>query len=166
MIDLKPIFENVTGASFIGIDTETVPVLKGGKGNPMQGHVTKRMTGASVMVFQNKKSSSYEAMVQRRLLKEGKKATFEVQPRVWGERLPNLPIVVHKGAQYLEVIFLKCGHIQYLYQGKPIDKFAVQGLEDKEESEQGGLDDKVIIRSYKAESLRSVRIDGVEYVNP
>lgn len=167
MIDLKPIFENVTGASFIGIDTETVPTLKGGKKNPMQGKVTKCMRGASVMVFSNKKNSAYESMVHRRLEKEGKNmASFSVQPRAWGTRCPNLPIVEHNGQQYLEVIFLKAGKVSYLYEGKPIDKSQVEGLEDKEESEQGGLDDKVIIRSYKAESLRSVRIDGVEFVNP
>lgn len=167
MIDLRPIFENVTGASFVSIDTETVPTLKGGKGNHMQGHVVKRMKGASVMVFSNRKTNAYEAMVQRRLQAEGKNpASFTVSERKWGTRMANLPIVEHKGQQYLEVIFLKGGKVEYLYQGQPIDKTAILGLEDKSEAEQGGLDDKVVIRDFKAESIRAVRIDSVEYVNP
>jgi hypothetical protein len=63
---------NINGASFVGMDTHTDVVLTGGKKNPMQGRVTKKMVGATVMSFQNKNFSAYEAMVQRRLTAEGK----------------------------------------------------------------------------------------------
>lgn len=164
MIDLKPIFENVTGASFVTIDTETVPKLSGGKANPHQNRITKRCTGLNVMVFSNRKTNGYEAMVHRRLQAEGKNpASFVLSERRWGTRIPNLPIVTHNGAQYLEVIALKVGKVEYFLDGKPIAKEAVQGLEDKVESAQGGLENSVVIRDFKAESLRAVRIDGVEY---
>lgn len=164
-IDLKPLFANVSGNTIISIDTATTPVLKGGAKNPHQGRVTKLMVGANVMVFQNKKINGYEAMVQRRLAKSGKNpASFELGERPWGTRLPNLPIVEHNGKQYLEVIFLNSGTVQYMLDGKLVDKSEIQGLQEKKEGEQGGLDadDKVIIRTFNVENIYRIVIDGVE----
>ena len=163
MINLKPLFENVSGNTFIGLDTVTVPKLKGGKANPHQGRVKKLMTGANVMVFTNKNSNGYDNMVKRRLEAEGKDpSTFELGERAWGTRVPNLPIVEHNDVQYLEVIFLRPGEVSYLLDGQPIAKEEIQGLESKEASEdsQGGLDNKVIIRTFKADSISRLVIDG------
>lgn len=161
-------FQNVSGASFVGLDTLTEPKLTGGKANPMQGRITKRMTGASVMVFQNKNTNGYEAMVQRRLAAEGKDpASFVLGERAWGTRVPNMPIIEHfkDGAThyYVEVIFLKSGHTDYMLDGVPIAKQDIIGLQDKEDGGQGGLDNKVIIRSFAASSVTAVRVDGVVY---
>ena len=43
----------INGASFVGIDTRTNVTLAGGRKNPQQGRVTKRMIGANVMSFTN-----------------------------------------------------------------------------------------------------------------
>ena len=158
-------FSEVNGASFVGIDALTEVKLKGGKGNPMQGRVTKRMVGASVMVFQNKKANGYEAMIQRRLVAEGKDpAGFVLGPRAWGTRVPDMPIIEHfkDGATtyYVEVIFLKPGKTEYRLDGAPVAKSDIIGLEEREEGEQGGLDNKVVIRSFKADSITEVRVDG------
>lgn len=155
-------FSNVSGASFVGIDTLTTPSLKGGKSNPMQGRVTKRTLGASVMVFQNKHINGYAAMVERRLAAEGKNPdSFTLGPRAWGTRLENLPIVEHKGKTYLEVIFLKPGKTEFFLDGEPINRADIVGLDDdREEGHQGGLSDKVIIRTFAADSITRVRIDG------
>jgi hypothetical protein len=163
------IFDNVNGASFVGIDTLTEVPLLGGKKNEMQGRVTKRTVGNQVMVFQNKSSSSYGDMVQRRLLAEGKDpASFELQPRTWGERIPETPFISHTKdgdtTFYLEVIFLRPGTSTYLLDGKPINKADIVGLKPESAGgEQGGLDNKVIIRSFKLTSIEAVRIDGMEY---
>lgn len=165
----QSIFNNVSGSSFVGIDTETEVKLKGGKSNPHLGRVKKIVTGSSVMVFQNKRINGYEAMVQRRLVAEGKNpASFELQPRKWGQRIEDSPFVEHvkdgETHYYLEVIFLKAGDVHYELDGKPIAKDDIIGMpEDKPAGGQGGLDDKVIIRSYKLSSIRKVRIDGTEY---
>lgn len=158
-------FQNVNGASFVGIDTLTEPKLSGGKSNPMQGRITKKMVGASVMCFQNKQTNGYEAMIQRRLVAEGKAPeSFVLGERAWGTRVPNMPIIEHfKDGQtnyYVEVIFLKPGKVEYFLDGAPIAKASIIGLQDKEEGEQGGLDNKVIIRSFKADSITEVRVDG------
>ena len=165
-INLKPLFANVSGNTFIALDTVTTPTLKGGKSNPMQGRVTKRMVGANVMVFTNEKSNGYENMVYRRLIAEGKDPSeFELSERAWGERVPGLPIVEHNGEQYLEVIFLRPGEVTYELDGNPITKDKIEGLKDSDTSEdsQGGLDNKVVIRTFKANSISRLVIDGQEF---
>lgn len=161
---------NINGASFIGLDTLTEIKLSGGKNNPQQGRITKRMVGASVMAFQNKNVNGYEAMVQRRLVAEGKDpASFELGPRLWGTRIPNLPIVEYTKdgdtSYYLEVIFLKPGDSFYLCDGQPIAEADIIGLPKVkvDAQSQGGVDNKVIIRSFKADSITEIRIDGAVF---
>lgn len=152
---------NINGASFVGLDTHTDVTLTGGKQNPMQGRVTKRMVGATVMSFQNKNFSAYEAMVKRRLAAENKDpSNFVLGERAWGTRVPNMPIVEHKGEYYLEVIFMNPGIVSYELDGNPIPASAIIGLKAPAAGEQGGLEDKVIIRTFKAESITELRIDG------
>ena len=158
------IFANVSGSSFVGIDTLTEVPLTGGKSNPMKGRVTKRMTGASVMVFQNKRINGYKAMVERRLAKEGKPSTFKLSPRKWGKRIADTPFVEHNDSHYLEVIFLKAGEVEYLLDGEPINKADIAGLKSAaDHSGQGGLEDQVTIRSFKFASIVKIRIDQTEY---
>jgi len=164
MTNLSNILSTVNGASFISLDTSTIPTLTGGKGNTMQGRIMKHNTGASIMVFQNKNSHGYANMVSRRLETEGKETTFKLSPRKWGVRVPNMPIVEHKGAQYLEVIFLKTGKSTYTLDGKAIDKANIIGLKDNApEGKQGGLNNKVIIRTFKLASVTRLGINGVDY---
>lgn len=153
----------INGNTKIAITTETVPVLKGGKANPMKDRVIKRMEGGQVMIFQNKKVNGYVAMIGRRLVAEGKDpSTFVLGPRQWGVRRENMPFVDHinkEGPQvYLEVIFLKPGKVTYYFDGELIPKSLVQGLDDKEEGEQGGLDNKVIIRSFNIRNIKEITI--------
>lgn len=162
MTNLAKLFtENVNGTTFISISTETVPRLKGGKKNSFIGRTTKVMTGANVMVFQNKSINGYDAMVRRRLEKEGKDPqSFELSPRTWGERIPNTPFVEHKGNYYLEVIFLTSGEVHYEVDGVKTPANKIEGLNDeKQEGRQGGLNDKVIIRTFKIDSIKSVTIN-------
>ena len=167
---LQAAFAHVNGASFVGIDTLTQVKLSGGKANPQQGRVTKRMTGASVMCFQNKTVNGYEAMVERRLKAEGKDPqSFVLGARAWGTRLPNSPLIEHTkdGAvqHYVEVIFLKPGATEYLLDGVVVPKASIVGIVERDEApeSQGGLDNKVVVRSYAAASLTAVRVDGTTY---
>ena len=161
---LNPDVSGLKGSSFVGLDTLTDVKLLGGKANPMQGNVQKAVIGSSVMIFSNKNSNGYENMVCRRLKQEGKETEFEVKPRTWGIRIENTPLVAHKDEYYLEVIFLKSGQSSYFLEGKPIKKELIQGLDNKAESEQGGLDNKVIIRSYKVSSICRITINKEVYM--
>lgn len=160
---LAVILRKLEGNTFVGLTTETDVKLSGGKKNPMQGEITKR-TVSSVQVFTNQNGSAYAAKVQRGLDKEGDGVTFELSPRAWGERIDGTPFVTHKGEDYLEVIFNKVISTEYFRNGKPIDKDAIEGLPAaKPEGKQGGLEDKVIIRTYKFSSIREIRAFGEEF---
>ena len=162
---LNPEVSGLNGASFIGIDTVTNVKLKGGKKNDMQGRITKVVTMSSVMIFSNKNSNGYSNMVKRRLEQEGKDfESFEVKPRVWGQRIENTPLVLHKDEYYLEVIFLKSGKVEYKLDGQPIEKNNIVGLSEKREGTQGGLNNKVIIRTYKVSSITGIRINNKDFI--
>lgn len=166
MTKLQELFADVNGNSIVSIDTVTTPTLLGGKKNPMQGQVRKIMIGGNVMVFTNKNSNGYDNMVKRRLAQEGKDPeSFELGERQWGERIKGTPFVEHNGALYLEVIFLKPGKVHYEHGVRPIARDAIEGLKtDREEGEQGGLDNKVIIRTFRADSISAVTINGKRHV--
>lgn len=137
------------------IDTKTPVKLTGGKKNLHQGRIEKVTVGGNIMVFGNKKSNAYENMVKRRLAKEGKNPeTFKLGKRAWGERVPESCLVVHKGKTYMETIYLKPPkQTLYLLDGKPIEKTEIQGLPKAKPGEQGGLSDKVQIRTYNLENI-------------
>lgn len=163
---IAKVLENVKINSILGITTETPVTLKGGKKNPLQGHVTKRLISGNVMIFCNASSNGYENMVKRRLQKEGMPAdSFQLGKRAWGERIPNTPFVFHKGNLYLETIFLKCPtKIEYLVDGKVTEKETIEGMpETVEEGKQGGLVDKVVVRAYNTENIKAIRVDGQEF---
>ena len=80
------------------------------------------------------------------------------------ERIAGTPFVEHNGQMYLEVIFLRAGKVHYTHGARPIDKAAITGLQEKEEAEQGGLNNKVVIRTFKAESIQAITINGARHV--
>jgi len=155
---------NLSGASFISIDTCTPVTLSGGKKNPLQGRVTKVVTGSNVMVFQNKNQNGYDNMVKRRLHNEGKDPdSFVIGPRQWGVREEGSPFVTHKGKEYLEVIFLSSGTVQYYVDGV-VHNGPIQGLRTNPvEGHQGGLNNKVIIRTYTVDHIQSITINKNQY---
>lgn len=156
------LINRINGVTFAGLDCVTDVKLKGGKSNPMQGRVTKRCDGNRVMLFTNKKSSGYENMVKRRLEQEGKDpSSFVLGKLAWGERIPESPIIEHKGAYYLQTIFLAAGKSTYFLDGQPIAKEDIIGLDDKDVgSGRQGLEDenKVVVRTYKFDSIRCIRL--------
>jgi hypothetical protein len=182
MHNLRHVLANVNGSSFVGADFATVApcnkTLGGKRGTGLNPHfeqVQKVHKGAQLMVFQNKNINGYESMVERRLIAEGKNpARFELQPRKWGTRVPDFPIVVHTPAtavnpkHYLEVIFLKAGETTYFYMGKPIAKEDIIGLKVPSHSDeyQGGLGDDVVIRTFCCDSITELRIDHLSYAAP
>ena len=163
----KLFIDNVNGSTFISINTSTSPRMLGGKKHPFLNRVKKVTEGAVVMVFQNKTVNAYDNMVKRRLVKEGKSPdSFTLSPRTWGRRIPNTPFVEHKGQYYLEVIFLNNGKTHYELDGVTTPEQAEWKIQkNNEEGKQGGLEDKVIIRTFKVENLTSVTINKHTYTD-
>ena len=171
----KEAFGDITGGTFVGIDTETVVKLPGGKKNPFQGRVTKRMFNANVMTFGNTNSNAYQNMVKRRLEKEGNDPEdFKLGPRAWGQRIPGTAFVEHKGEHYIEVIFMRPGPVDYLLNGQLFDitipPLGEENWFDIPERKvnpngQGGLSEehRVVIRTYKLDSIVEARANGKVY---
>jgi hypothetical protein len=142
--------------------------LKGGKKNPFQGRVTKIMTGANCMCYSNLNSNGYENKVKRHLEQVGMDPeSFQVGPRAWGTRVTGLPLVEHtkdgEKKNYLEVIFLKAGEVQYLLDGRPVDPKILEGLPEDGPA-QAGLpqEKKVHIRTFDLSNITALRLDGKE----
>lgn len=160
--DLKVVLDTVSGATFAGLDTVTSVKLKGGKKNPMQGRVTKVTEGANTMIFSTTESA-YENMVKRRMVNEGlDPESFSVGQRAWGTRIGNSPFIEHNGKKYLEVIFMGAGKTQYFLDGEPIYKEEIEGLPETKVSDesQGGISNKVVIRTFAIDSIREIRVKG------
>lgn len=162
----------VNGTTFISFDSETTVKVRKTlpedrkQPNPYYDAVSKVNKGSRVMVFQNKHTNAYESMVERRLAKEGKDpSSFELSPRTWGTRIPETPFIEHKGKYYLEVIFLGSNPAEYFMGGKQIGKDEIIGLTPSKEGEQGGLDNKVIIRTFAIENITRLTIDKQTYTD-
>jgi hypothetical protein len=165
MTKIEQLMTQVNGSTFITINTETPVKLTGGQKNPLQGRVTKRVVGSNVMVFQNKTTNAYENMVNKRLVQEGfEPKSFSVGPRTWGTRRKDSPFIDHDDNVYLEVIFLKSGDVEYLVDGQKFEGH-IEGLpQSRSEGQQGGLENKVIIRTYNINSIKSITINKQHYI--
>jgi hypothetical protein len=165
------------GAQIIGLDAVTEVKLLGGQQNPMQGKVKKVTTGSQVMIFKNGKG--YKNMVNRRLKKQNAgdlttmalfeaiaSSGFEPGPRQWGQRVEGTPFVEHKEKLYLECIFIKPGKSTYFLGDEEINKEDIIGLQEKKEGDQGGLIDKVIVRTFAIDSILKVRKAKQEIEGP
>ena len=168
-------FGNIASTTFVGMDTETVVKLPGGRSNPYQGRLTKRMTGANVSVYGNIHSSGYENKVKRNLAKEGKDPeSFKVQPLTWGKHIPGTAFIEHKGKYYISVVFNRPGKVEYFLDGKPVNLLipplgSNNWLTIPERTinpnAQGGLseENRVVPRAYAIENIIEARINGAVY---
>ena len=167
-IKLKNIFDaiQVNGVTFATVEYETVVKLKGGKKNPLQGRVTKRVRAQVMLAARGGDDAAYARKVNRGLEAEGKPPVFRPQPRIWGQRADNVPLVFHNGSTYLEAIFLRVLEQVVYVDGVPFDgdPATIEGWPEKpKEGEQGGLEEKVIIRTIKEDNIISLRVAGREY---
>ena len=157
---VSAMLSKLSGSTFIGLTTVTVPKLTGGKKNAMLGRVTKRVV-SSVQIFTNQNVNAYRNKRNKNRAAAGNDKPFELSPRAWGERVPNTPFVTHKGNDYLEVIFNRVTETEYLLDGNPIAKDSIQGLP---KSRPASETDDVIIRTFKLESIKAMRAFGEEYI--
>lgn len=151
----KEQFETIQDGTAIEIGMSTIPKLKGGKANPHQGRITKVTTGARGILYTS--GRGYFEKVNEGLIKEGKEPDFEPKPRAWGVRVEGTPLIEHKEKFYLDVIFESPGVTEFFLDGEPIDRDAIEGLEEKKEGEQGGLEEKVFVRTVSLDSISSVK---------
>jgi len=134
----------------------TTPKLTGGKKNPHQGRVTKVTTNLEVEYNEN---GLYQKRVREALVEEGKDpGDYVEKPRRWGTRVGTSATIEHNGNTYVEVIIVGGGNTHYELDGYPIDKEDVIGLPPApQEAEQGGLEEKVILRTINHDNIRAIK---------
>ena len=142
-----------TSDDIIKLTTMSDVKLTGGKKNPLQGKVTKVTEGATVNLMDG---TTYGEVVKEQMVKEGKDPNdFKINERPWGIRVDNTPLIKHNDQYYLETMHLSGGTTTYMVEGNPTNKDDIEGLPVTKvsESSQGGIDNKVIIRTHKLESI-------------
>jgi len=144
---------NYNGHSFVGLTTLTDARAK--KTNNPYGKILKKTKLLANIGFHYKNSLNNQAK------REGKEIDFDIKPRRWGVRLPNTPLVEHKGKHYLEY---KAENVQsveyYTEQGEELTKEQVQEFLPKKStsSTQRELTKKIILRDVAIENILSLRI--------
>lgn len=155
--------------------------------NPDFDRISKTEVGASVVI-----GADYQTMVKKRLaeqqveelkhadeLREAGKNNmadaieenaaspldFVVGERKWGTRIDGTPLIEHKGEIYIDVIYLKSGESVFRNGGKVVEEDDIQGYTKSKPSaaSQGGVDNKVIFRTVKLDSIVELRINKQQY---
>lgn len=86
--------------------------------------------------------------------------SYKPQPRAWGVRLKDSPLVEHKGKYYLELFFdnnLVKTKTMYYHKGKTIDKSLVYPHLREKRFE------PVVYRNYALDSIREIKVNGQGY---
>lgn len=157
--ELVEILKEIKGPTPATVVATTV-VKMNKRGNPYYNQVMKTQESNVFINF------NYANSVNKRLLKEGKEANFVPKERAWGVKVPGTPIVEHKGANYIEAGFLTNNKpkVSYTFEGKEISKEMFEDFLPKSSgSKSQGLEDEVVMRTFKADGVDEMRFGGKIY---
>ena len=150
---------NYNGHSFVGLTTLTDARAKK-TGNPF-GKILKKTRLLANIGFHYANSLNSQAK------REGKEIDFDIKPRRWGVRLPNTPLVEHKGKHYLEYKAENVQSVEYFTEkGEQIEKSQIEEFlpQKRHSSTQKELDKKIILRDVAIENIISLRISKNVYL--
>lgn len=152
--ELINVLKDIKGTTFVSIDSETIPQLKGGKSCPFNGVKKYSHTNCTI-------GFKWENSVNNQLEREGKDRSFEAKPRTWGHRVVGTPLVEHKGKYYLETKVEKADSPDYFMNGNRISNDDIKPYIKETVSI---TDDPLFIRDYPIDSIRNIKIKGEEYL--
>ena len=150
---------NYNGHSFVGLTTLTDARAKK-TGNPF-GKILKKTRLLANIGFH------YSNSLDNQAKREGKEIDFDIKPRRWGVRLPNTPLVEHKGKHYLEYKAEDVQSVEYFTEeGEQIEKSQIEEFlpKPRHSSTQDNLDKKIILRDVAIENIISLRISKKVYL--
>jgi len=149
--ELVSMLENVSGNTFVNIETETIPKTKKGCSFNL-----KRLSSISGCIGFN-----YTNSVNHQRQKEGLSEDFKAVARVWGNRIKGTPIVEHKGKKYIEVK-VQSATSDFFSNSTRISLDKVIPWLYNSETRQG-VDNEVVVRDYKIENITRIKINKEEY---
>jgi hypothetical protein len=164
------------GTTFIRLETETIPIMRKG-GNPFLDRVKVKQTHNCLL------GADYEDMVNRVREKEGKTPDFTSGDLKWGTRIPGTPFISHTPKNtglftlYLMVNVRHSRSKRFYLKNQAGNFFLVRkkSVRDQIRSfmpaktlgniRQGVNEDHaVIIRTFKLDSIRSMRYNRHLYL--
>ena len=154
------------GVTFVSCSIESpVKMAKGGRAgrpvNPYHDQITKQSYLNGAVGF------DYEASVNKQRDRENIEEAFEAKPRAWGQLMEGGKFVEHKGNYYLQLKVENVGQdsVQYLQNGEPINKdLLTEWLPKKKEgSGRQEVENEVIVRDIKLDSIKSIKFGNEEY---
>lgn len=148
--ELQDTLSRIEGCTFATLDALT----------EAKSGITRVTTGERVILFTNKRSSGYENMVRRRLQQAGLDPDgFRLGDLPWGERMPETPIIVHKGKYYLQTITLEPGAYEYFLGRHVVDpmSFGIKPPKTKQGLPPGK---EVLVATYALENITRLVLMG------
>lgn len=171
-IDLIELLAHTSGSKFCSMTTVTEPTLKK-TGNPFLGSVVEKTTEISLLL-----NFGYDKAVKNRLVKKGiDPNNFQGSGLPWGRWMVGNKIIEHKESIYARTFSFRNSH--------PTSSYSINGVEANEEQVEliksflpasvptgsakqydAGLDklEQVKPMTLKIESIRKIKIGGVEYI--
>tara|TARA_Y100000310_G_scaffold148347_1_gene147588 strand:+ start:2219 stop:2752 length:534 start_codon:yes stop_codon:yes gene_type:complete len=161
LIGLQNILLNFKGYSFAGLQTLTDARAKK-TDNPFKDKIVLKESQLLVNV-----GFHYSNSLVNQAKRENVSTEFDVQPRKWGIRLPNSPLVEHKGNLYLEAKVEKVYSTRFTdIDGNELDKQDVLPFlpKKRESATQDRLEKKIYLRDFKLASIKKFAFDGKIYL--
>ena len=158
---LKDRLASVRGAKIITFTALTKPSGMRKTGNPYATCMKESRVNGII-------NWSYEKAVNNQRLREsqpmddfGNVEAFHAAPRQWGQRVRGTPFVEHNGTFYLEVkVQNALGH-RYLFEEQVIEAEHIKPFLPNRDNEgiRQEVDNIIILRDYKLESIKQVILD-------
>ena len=148
-----------TGTSFEGMDCKVLVKMRK-TGNRWHNRVYKFYSVNTVS------NANYTNSVNRQREREGLEADFMALPRTWGERIGKSPVIQHKGQFYFSV-HINTVTTDVTYQdvdGNDVAKEDFAEFLPKPSASRQGVENEVITRDYKIESILQIRMKGYTYI--
>jgi len=161
--DLVEFLLNVpTRASFVTFRSCTTPRMRK-TGNPFWDSDNRKWNVSKISVVNGIINFIYANSVENQREREGLDLDkFEPQPRQWGNRILNTPLVKHKGSYYLEVKVENVLETTYVDSNEnkvdreEIEKFLYSSSQPSTQK----TENEIVLRDYKIENLEQVRMYG------
>lgn len=149
--------KTIKGATIVTLNCKTIPEMRK-TDNPFWGNVFK------FAVVNGLVNWIYENAVNRQRLRENLEPDFQAFPRKWGQRIRGTPFVIHKEELYLELKRQNVLEEEYRdREGNIISKVDLIGYFKAEGEGRQGVANKVILRDYKVDNIKSLVWRGEEY---
>lgn len=161
---LKRLLQDRAGAEIISLTVRTQPRVN--KKNRQTGMPCPFVVVSKVINLNCILKTDYEKAVNKRRRAEGLPDNFKVSDAAWHVTAPEGPPFVMNGKnpseqRYLKVRCLRLLETSYWADGKKISKSALSGwLPKKSTPKNQGVQNPIIIRTFKTENIQEIRKSG------